>query len=157
MVKTQEDIFLTIQGHAKLLAEHRSLKDEKRPKAVERLASARMMGDLAENSDYIQAKEELSFIDGRISELEEMIKRVKLIDNLHKSCQEVRLGCRVTVQAGKEQKIFHLVGEWEADPSSAKISHRSPLGQSLLGKKIGDKIEIEVPVGKIAYTILTIE
>jgi len=157
MNAVDEKVPMTKAGLEELNKEYQELLNIRRPKVVERLASARTQGDLAENSEYTIAKEELAFIDGRISELEDLINRVVIIDENHKCCQNVKLGCRVTVEAEKNQKVFHLVGEWEADPASAKISHQSPLGRSLLGKKIGDRVEVEAPAGKIVYAIVKID
>jgi transcription elongation factor GreA len=154
----QAKVYLTKEGLENLKKEYQSLTEVRRPSAVERLANARSAGDLSENSDYTQAKEDLSYIDGRIAELEEVLARVVLIDeDGHKGCQQVKLGCKVTVQANGEKHIFHVVGEWEADPQSKKISHESPLGKALLGKAVGELVEVEAPAGKIAYKILGIE
>ena len=90
-------------------------------------------------------------------DLIEIINNVVLIDEGHDNCQEIKLGCRVMVENNSQEKTFHLVGEWEANPVEAKISYQSPLGQSLLGKKIGDKIEVAAPAGKIIYTIKKID
>lgn len=153
-----DKIPLTKNGLEELKKEYEQLVNIKRPRVVERLASSRKIGDLAEESEYTQAKQELSFIDGRISELEEVFKKAMIIDEGHENCQEVKLGCRVTVKsADNKESVFHLVGEWEADPTEAKISHQSPLGQSLLGKKVGDKLEINAPAGKVVYTIIKID
>lgn len=157
MSTVDEKVPMTKAGLEELNKEYQELLNVRRPKVVERLASARTQGDLAENSEYTIAKEELTFIDGRISELENLINRTVIIDENHRCCQSVRLGCKVTVKAEKNQKVFHLVGEWEANPASAKISHQSPLGKSLLGKKIGDKVEVQAPVGKVIYTIVKID
>lgn len=148
---------LTKEGLEKLKKELNTLVNFKRPEVVERLASSRKTGDMTEESEYTQAKQELVFIDGRIDELQEVINRVTMIDEGHHHCQEVKLGCKVTVKNASKEHIFHLVGEWEADPSVAKISHQSPLGQSLLGKKIGEKIEVQAPAGKVIYTIIKID
>ena len=158
VVNTNQDkIPLTKQGLENLKKECQELMEVRRPQAVTRMASSRKVGDVAEESEYTQAKQDLDFIDGRISELDEVITKAMIIDENHVSCPEIKLGCKVTVQAGKNEYVFHLVGEWEADPAEAKISHQSPLGQSLLGKKIGDKVEVEAPVGKIVYTIVKID
>lgn len=158
MVANEDQILLTPEGLEGLKKEYQHLMEEKRPVVVERLSGSRQTGDLTENTEYIHAKEELSFIDGRISELEEVINKAILINGKHGKCQCVNLGCKITVQThdGKEH-LFHLVGEWEADPAVKKISHNSPLGKSLIGKKVGDSIEVEAPVGKITYTITKID
>ncbi len=148
---------LTKEGLEKLKKELETLVNVKRPEVVERLASSRKTGDMTEESEYTQAKQELVFIDGRIDELQEVINRVMMIDQGHNNCQEVKLGCKITVKNANKEHIFHLVGEWEADPAQAKISHQSPLGQSLLGKKIGDKVAVEAPAGKVVYTIIKID
>ena len=109
------------------------------------------MGDLSENAEYTVAREELSFIDGRIDELEEILKQVVIISNNHSST--IKLGSTVKVNTGRDLDEFTVVGEWEADPKEKKISHESPLGKALLGKKVGEKVEVEAPAGKIVYTI----
>lgn len=158
MTNHQKQVLLTAEGLKELQKEYEELTKVKRPKAVERLATSRQMGDLAENNEHTQAREALSFMDGRISELEEVINRAALIDKGHGKCQEIKVGCKVTVQAGKkEEHVFHLVGEWEADPTEKKISHQSPLGQSLVGRKVGDKVEVKAPAGKVIYKITKID
>ncbi len=157
MKVTEEKILITKEGLESLKAEHRKLKEVKRPALVERLYQARVQGDLVENSEYTNAKEELAFVDGRIDELEEVLKRVAVVDQNHACCREVGLGCRVTVKSIRGSTVFHLVGEWEAKPAEAKISHQSPLGQSLMGKKVGDKVKFSAPVGEIIYTVVKID
>lgn len=148
---------LTQEGLLKIKEEHRQLVEEKRPVVVERLSESRRPGDLTEDNEYTQANQELAFVDGKISELETVINQAVLIGQDHGSCQEVKLGCRVTVRTGRKDHVFHLVGEWEADPVEKRISHQSPLGQSLLGKKVGDRVEVEAPAGKVVYTIKKID
>ena len=152
----QNKFQITKEGYESLKKELAELTDVKRPKAVERLSYARQQGDLAENSDYHNAKEELEFLDGRISELEEVLKDAVLVScNGNKS--RVAVGTKVTVKSNHTQHIFAIVGEWEANPVAKKISHTSPLGQALMGKKIGDKVQVEAPAGKVIYEILAIE
>jgi len=154
---------LTREGLEKIEKELNLLVNVKRPeiveRIVERLASSRKTGDMTEETEYTQAKQELVFVDERIDELQEVIDKAMIIDEDHNNCQEVKLGCKckVTVKNIGKENIFHLVGEWEADPAQAKISHQSPLGQSLLGKKIGEKVEVQAPAGKIVYTISKID
>ena len=152
-----EEIYLTREGRDELQKEFEALTEQRRPRAVQRLVDSRVIGDMEENSDYSQAKQDLSFIDGRIAELEEVLGRAKLVTKGHNSCQQAGLGCKITVKIGKEEQTFYLVGEWEADPAQQKISHESPLGKALIGKKKGEKVEVEAPAGKIIYTILKIE
>lgn len=146
---------LTKEGLEALKNELCTLRDEKRPKLVDRLANARSQGDLSENSDYQSAKEELEFLDGRIDELEEVIKGASVASA--KKSDGVDVGTKVTVKVGANKIIFNIVGEWEADPINKKISHESPLGKALFGKKVGEKVEVEAPAGKIQYEILVVE
>lgn len=144
-------IYLTRQGLEELKKEHEELTKTRRPDVLNRVSAARNMGDLSENAEYTVAREELSFIDGRIDELEELLKQAVIITNNHSNT--IKLGSIVKVNAGKEKETFTVVGEWEADPKEKKISHESPLGKALIGKKVGEKVEVEAPAGKIAYTI----
>lgn len=148
-------VVVTKDGLATLKAEYEDLNTVKRPAAVERLANARDQGDLSENSEYTDAKQNLSFIDGRIAELEEVLHGVKVITSHPKS--QIDVGCKVTLTINGKHEEFTIVGEWEADPVSKKISHESPLGKALLGKKVGEKVEVEAPAGRILYKIVSIE
>lgn len=150
----RNNIKLTKEGLEALKSELLELRDVKRPKLVDRLANARSQGDLSENSDYQSAKEELEFLDGRIEELEEVIKRAAVTSSV--KTDGVDVGTEVTVRVNGSKVIFNIVGEWEADPVNKKISHESPLGKALVGKKIGDKVDVEAPAGKIQYEIVAI-
>lgn len=152
---TNHSILITQPGLDQLKVDLAEFSESKRPLLVNRLALARSMGDLSENSDYISAKEELVFVDGRIAELEELIQNAKV--SLPASNDAVDFGHSVTVRVNGTQTVFRIVGEWEADPAEKKISHSSPLGQALLGKKVGDQVEVVAPAGKIVYTIVAIE
>jgi transcription elongation factor GreA len=152
---THNKVVLTKDGLAELKREHEELVAVKRPEAVTRLASARELGDLSENSEYAAAKTDLSFIDGRILELEEIIHGAKVITTHGKS--HVDVGCSVTLTVNGKKETFMLVGEWEADPKEKKISHESPLGKALMGKKVGENIDVEAPAGKLSYKIVNIE
>lgn len=143
---------MTKEGLEELKLELREHKENKRPRAVERVARARDFGDLTENSEYHQARDELAFIDGRIEELEELISKVQIIDGKKKR-SAVDLGCKVTVLANGATHTYTIVGEWEADPKEKKISHQSPLGKALVGRKVGESVEIEAPAGKVVYEI----
>lgn len=147
---------LTREGLEELKREYAELSQVKRPSAVQRLSDARDLGDLSENSEYAAAKQDLAFMDGRILELEEIIHGAKLISGNHAKNQ-VDLGCKVILHVNGKKEEFNLVGEWEADPMDKKISHESPLGKALMGKKVGDRVEVEAPAGKILYKILGIE
>lgn len=149
------NVKLTKTGLTELQKEFAELTEVKRPKLVERLANARSQGDLSENSDYQSAKEELEFLDGRIDELEEVIKNADVVSKTGGA--GVGLGTKVTVKINGKQTVFDIVGEWEADPANKKIAHDSPLGAALLGKKVGEMAEVEAPAGKLKYEILAIE
>ncbi len=149
---------LTQQGFEALQKELTELIETKRPKLVDRLSFARSQGDLSENSDYTNAKEELEFLDGRISELEEVLKSASVVkDSSGKGSNVAEVGTRVKVKVGGSEHTFEIVGEWEADPMQKKISPESPLGKALVGKKVGENVEVEAPAGKVSYQIVAIE
>jgi len=145
---------LTKEGLETLKAEYDELVKVKRPATVIRLSDAREAGDLSENSEYVAAKQDLSFMDGRILELEEILHGAKIISP--KNTGLVDIGSKVILHVNGKKEEFLLVGEWEADPMHKKISHESPLGKALLGKKVGELIEVQAPAGKIKYKILEI-
>ncbi len=152
----KNSIKLTKTGLEALKKELAELLDVKRPKLVDRLSNARSQGDLSENSDYQSAKEELEFLDGRIDELTEVIQTAVVAED-PKNGDGVGVGTKVTVKVNGKENVFDVVGDWEADPINKKISDSSPLGLALVGKKVGDKTEVEAPAGKILYEILAIE
>jgi len=147
-------LYITKEGFKKLKDELTALVDIKRPEIAQQIQSAREMGDISENAAYDEAKREQAFIEGRISELEEIIKSSKIADE--KASESVVVGSKVTLHIEGDEEIFHIVGAPEANPTEKKISHESPLGKELLGKKVGEKIEVEAPIGKLTYTILKI-
>lgn len=151
-------IYLTKEGLKELQEEFDQLSKTRRPEIVKRLSEARDQGDLSENAEYHAAKEELSFIDGRIDELEELLKVAVLIEDTTKSggTQGVSLGSKVTVKVDGKEVVYSVVGEFEADPAEKKISHESPLGKALIGKNVGEQVEVEAPAGKVLYTIVSI-
>lgn len=151
-MKTQ----LTKQGYDNLKKELDELKTKKRQQAVDRLSKARAMGDLSENSEYSAAKEQLAFVEGRIQEIEEILKNVEVIENNNQE-NYIQLGSSVSVEINGKKELFQIVGEFEADPLNKKLSHTSPIGKALIGKKPGDWVEIQVPAGKIKYKIVEIK
>jgi len=148
-------IKITKDGLEALKRELSVLVDEKRPRVVERLANARSQGDLSENSDYQSAREELEFLDGRIDEIEDVLKNVKVVSNGGNGTS-IGVGTKVSLKVNGKSHLYEIVGEWEADPVNKKISHTSPLGQALIGKKVGEKVAVDAPAGKVLYEILTI-
>ena len=147
-------ILVTKAGLSQLQKELADLQ-AKRPRLIDRLSMARSMGDLSENSDYHSAKDEVAFVDGRIAELEDLLKNAKVVEPT--SSDVVDFGHSVTVQVNGNKAVFHIVGEWEANPTLKKISHSSPLGQALMGRRAGEKVEVAAPVGKVVYTVVSIE
>lgn len=151
-VTLNQAVQLTKSGHEELLSELEELQKIKRPKAVIRVQTAREFGDLSENAEYHAAREELNFIDGRIEELGDILMRAKVV-SAPTTSGIVGIGCQVTISTNGQTHVFHVVGEWEANPAEKKISHDSPLGKALIGKKVGDKVEVSAPAGMITYTI----
>jgi len=149
------NIILTKEGLAELKKELKNLIDVKRPEVVQKISIARDMGDLSENAAYVSARDEQAFIEGRIAELEEIVKNA-VVSSGAPVKGVISVGCKIRVHVDGVEEEFCLVGGPEADPKEKKISHESPLGKALMGKKVGDKVEIEAPIGKLVYTILSV-
>lgn len=147
---------VTQSGLDALKVELKELVEVKRPSLIERLERARQEGDLSENSDYINAREELEFLDGRIDELKNVVENAEVVP-VSGGDSHVDIGTTVIVQVNGNQHEFHIVGEWEADPMQKKISHESPLGKQLVGRKVGEQVEVEAPAGKIIYKVVEIK
>ena len=149
--------YLTPEGEAKLKAELEDLKGPKREELSLRLRSAIQMGDLSENADYHKAKEDQGFLEGRIQELEAILRNSVIIEKTS-SQGLVTIGATITIQEKDfDPETYHLVGAAEADPQNGKISHESPIGRALMDKKVGDIAEAETPGGKLKFKILKIE
>jgi len=154
----EQDVYLTPQGAEKLKAELEELKGPKRDEIAKRLRSAIQMGDLSENADYHKAKEDQGFMEGRIQELEYLLRNAKIIDVSDKPADAVQVGSRVTVQEGDfPAETYFLVGATEADPRNGKISNESPIGKVLLGCRVGAVVTAITPGGEIKLKILKIE
>ena len=154
-----DKVQLTQEGLEELSAELQQLKDEKLPRVIERVAAAREQGDLSENADYHAAKEEQSFTETRISEIEDILAHSTIVKNTSSHTQ-VGIGSRVEVYIeGKSGKNFtyEIVGEFEADPEEGKVSAVSPLGEALLGKKKGETVEVQTPAGVQVYKIANVK
>jgi transcription elongation factor GreA len=148
---------LTRAGEARLRQELLELIGPRREAIAKRLRSAIQMGDLSENADYHKAKEDQAFLEGRIHEIETVLRHAEIIE---KSADKtvVSLGSHVTIQEeGMEPETYHLVGPQEADPRGGRISHESPIGQALLDCKVGDVANVTTPAGVIKLKILRIE
>ena len=152
-----EPTYLTPEGETRMKAELKELTGPKRAEIAARLRSAIQMGDLSENADYSKAKEDQGFLEGRIQELEYILRNAEII-KVKASNGLVSLGSHITIQeADYPEETYHLVGATEADPAKGKISHESPIGQALIGHKIGDTVEAETPGGIIKLKILMIK
>lgn len=150
-----DKLYITKEGLTKLKAELKELVEVKRPQVAQDIQSAREMGDISENAAYDEAKREQGYVEGRINELEEIVKKAEIVENKTKG--SIVVGSKVTVHIDGDKEEFHIVGAPEADPLLKKISHESPLGSALLGKKVGDKVHVEAPIGKLTYTIVKVE
>jgi len=145
---------LTQEGVDELKEELKGLISQ-RPLVADRIKHARELGDLSENAEYQTAREEQDRLEARISELEHVLQYAEIIKK-PKSDGQVRLGSKVTLKDGGKPLQYHVVGTMEADPTAGKISDESPIGQALLGKKVGDKVEIKTPAAAHTYKVISI-
>ncbi|MBQ1396535.1 MAG: transcription elongation factor GreA [Eubacterium sp.] len=155
-----EEVLMTREGYEKLEAERDELVTVRRKEVSEKLKEARSYGDLSENAEYDAAKEEQAEVEERIMKLDQMIRNAKIINEEEVSDESVNVGLTVTVRDLDDKSTieYTLVGSTESDPFAepAKISNESEIGKNLIGKKIGDKVEILVPAGMIHYEIVGI-
>ena len=153
---TQQPIYLTPEGEKKLKAELAELTGPRRAELSKRLRSAIQMGDLSENADYHKAKEDQGFLEGRIQEIEAILRMAVIIEKTNSDV--VTVGSLVTVQEENfSPETYSLVGAKEADPRNGKISNESPIGRALMDHKVGDVVVAETPGGQIKFKILKIE
>ncbi len=154
----QERMIISKEGLDKLKKELHELRGPKRKEVAQRIKEARALGDISENSEYDDAKNEQAFIEGRIKELEQMIKIAKVIKEDEIDTTKVNVGTTVKIKNldSNEEVKYTIVGSTESDPDDGKISNVSPIGSGLMGNSVGDVVEIEVPVGVIRYEILAI-
>ncbi len=154
----QNKIPMTPEGHAQLKEELQRLKLQERPAIIKALAEAREHGDLSENAEYHAARERQSFVEGRIAELETVIPLVEVVDVAKLSGDQVKFGARVTIvdEETEEEKTYRIVGAHEADMKVGSISISSPLAKALIGKKVGDSVEVPAPGGARAYEITAV-
>ena len=153
-----QPVYLTDEGLENLRQELDHLVSVKRPALADRLHKAIQQGDLSENADYIAAKEEQGFLEGRIQQIEVMLRHAVIIAENGPS-EEVTLGSRVTVveEGSDEAETFRIVGPAEADPIKGNVSNESPLGSALLGHRVGDTVTVEAPAGEIIFQITAIQ
>ena len=150
--------YITAEGAARLKAELAQLTGPEREALAKRLHAAIQNGDLSENADYHKAKEDQAFLEGRIQELEYLLRSAIIVEENDLPKDAVAVGTHVTVQEeGFEPEIFHVVGAKEADPRAGKISNESPIGRALMERRVGDTVEAETPAGRIKLKILKIE
>jgi transcription elongation factor GreA len=150
--------YLTPEGEKRLRAELEELRGPARDELAKRLRSAIQMGDLSENADYIKAKEDQGFLEGRIQELEYILRHATIIENNGNHREVVGVGSTITVQEENfPPEIYYLVGTAEADPSNGRISNESPIGRALMGKKVGNSVVIETPAGELRLKIIDIQ
>jgi len=151
-------IYLTQEGIDKLSAELAELKGPVRQDLAAKLKSAIEMGDLSENADYKKAKEDQGFIEGRIQELEQTLKRAQVIEHNGSDSGLIEIGSTVVVkEEGFEAEEFQIVGSKETDPNSGKISYESPIGKELIGHKVGDIVRVKTPGGGVNFKIIEIK
>jgi len=136
----------------------KKLKTEGRQNVAERLKQSKELGDLSENSDYQEAREEQSRLERKIAELEELLKTASIIKKSEGNSAHIRVGSKISVKKNGNEKIqYVIVGSSEASPADGLISNESPVGKNLLGKKVGDKVSVKTPAGEVPYEILAIE
>ncbi len=153
-----ETHYLTKEGEERLREELKQLEGPARQELARRLREAIQMGDLSENADYIVAKEDQGFLEGRIQELKYILGDVTIIEENGKGHDYVEIGATVTIQEGDyPTEVYYVVGSQEADPSNGRISNESPIGKAVMGKRVGDTVDVETPGGVIQFKIVNIE
>ncbi len=147
--------YISQEGLNKLRAELEEMVNVRRAEVAARIHDAKEHGDLTENAEYEDAKNEQAFVEGRIQTLEAMIKNATIIDEAH-TTDHVQIGSTVEVETVEGAEKFHIVGSAEANPTEGKISNESPVGRALLGKRKGEKVTVRVPAGDFSYKIVRI-
>jgi transcription elongation factor GreA len=153
-----EKVPMTAAGHAALEAELKRLTAEERPRIIQAISDARTHGDLSENAEYHAAKEAQSINEGRIAELEDKLSRAEVIDVSKLSGSTVKFGAQVRLvdEDTEEEKVYRIVGDVEADVKAGRVSISSPIARALIGKSVGDTVEVAAPGGARSYEILDI-
>ena len=146
---------MTADGYARLEEELRHLKGVARPEVIRAIAEAREHGDISENAEYHAARERQSFIEGRLAELEDKVSRAEIIDPATLSGKQVKFGAHVTLidEDTEEKSVYQIVGEDEADIKAKRLAITSPLARALVGKSVGDQVEVTTPGGSRSYEI----
>ncbi len=154
-----KEVILTAEGHKKLQQEIAYLSNEKRREVAERIRIAREFGDIAENAEYDDAKNEQAHLEARIAMLEERLKNARVVTKREIKSGEVSIGTKVRLRDmdAKETLEYHIVGSAEADPAELKLSNESPVGKAIMGRKKGEVVEVSAPRGTLKYKILEIK
>jgi len=148
--------FITPEGLEKLKQELNELRTVRRPELIQRIQDAKELGDLSENADYQSAKDEQGFIEGKIMELEDLVKNAVIVKRA-KSNGKVGIGSEVKITSGSMEFQYTITGSNESDPLSGKISNESPLGQAIMDRSVGDEFSIRTPNGEMRYKILEVK
>jgi transcription elongation factor GreA len=153
------EVILTEEGYAKLREEIAYLSSDKRREVAERIKEAREFGDIAENSEYDDAKNEQAQLEYRIQSLEQKLRNARVVDTEHVSTETISIGARVTLKDVKAKTTheYSIVGSAEADPRNGRLSNESPVGRALLGKRKGEKVTVPAPRGPLQYQVVKIE
>jgi transcription elongation factor GreA len=150
--------YLTDEGRARLEEELHHLRTVRRVEISERIREAKREGDVSENAGYEDAKHEQAFVEGRISELEDLLKRAVRIQEDTSNSGTITLGCRVTLREdGYDAETYSIVGSAEADPSAGRISNQCPLGQAILGHRSGDEVQVKTPGGRVTVRVISVD
>ncbi|MBC8545751.1 transcription elongation factor GreA [Clostridiaceae bacterium NSJ-31] len=157
-MKLAKEIILTAEGLKNLQEEYENLKTVKRKEVAEKIKVARGFGDLSENSEYDEAKNEQAIVEARIAEVEAMLKVARVLDETEIAHDTISVGSTVKLKDLEFDEIetYYLVGSTESDPMNNRISDESPLGKALLGKKVGERISVDAPSGEVPYEILEV-
>ena len=155
----EREVILTEEGYAKLQDEIEYLTTTKRREVADRIKTAREFGDISENSEYDDAKNEQAHVESRIIQIEHQLRNARIVDISDVSTDVVGIGTKVTVRTSpdKKTKSFALVGSAEADPLNDRLSNESPIGKALMGRKKGDKVTVATPRGQVEYQVVKIE
>ncbi len=155
---SRKEVILTEEGLKLLTEELNHLSTVKREEVAERIRQAREFGDISENSEYDDAKNEQALLEGRIALLQEKLRRARVVKDSEIETDKVCIGSTVTLRDkdSGEKRVYTLVGSAEADPTNSRLSNESPVGQAILGKRVGDKVTVPIPVGAVSYEIVAI-
>jgi transcription elongation factor GreA len=148
-------VYLTAEGLAKLTAELNQLITVERPRVAARIHEAKLDGDISENAEYEDAKQEQSFLEGRIATLEGQLKNAEVIAATN-GRDRVSIGSKVVITGADGEETFTIVGSAEAAPREGRISNESPVGVALMGRKKGDKVTVKAPAGPVSYTVVSV-